>query len=146
MAKKVKKLAPAQKELTKKERQELRKSLTEISKISAEELIEMVSKDPNGQLAVNVVLDALWPKFKKAFRVGMPAKGPGVSDAAYKKQLDEYRRWTQSIKSIARFWYCCGMLHKQNHRDIINILDAQKDAEAPEENPSDKQPESAQEK
>ena len=146
MVKKKQNAAPEQKELTKKERQELRKRLTEISKISAEELIEMVSEEPNGQLSVNVMLDALWPKFKEEFKVGMPAKGIGVSDAVYKQQLEHYRRWSQGIKNIARFWYCCGMLHKQNHRDIINILDAQKDAEAPEENPSDKQPESAPEK
>jgi len=138
-----KKIKPAKeqvKDLTKKERQELRKRLEEISKISNEELIDMVRQEPDGQLAVSVLLDALWPKFRDLFKIGMPAKGKGVSDAQYQKQLADYREWTKGIKNIAKYWYCAGMKHKQNHRDILKYLDPQNDADAPDEPKPEEKP------
>lgn len=124
--------------LTVKERQQLRKTMTSASKITEKDLMEMLRKDPDGKLSINVVLDAMWPKFRELFKIGMPAKTKGTPDAVYQKQLDDYRKWTAGIKSIARYWYCCGMMHKQNLRDILHILDVEKDAEAPAEAPVDK--------
>ena len=120
-------------ELTRKERKEMREKLSSISEVTPEELIELVRKDANGQLAVNVLLDALWPKFKQAFQIAMPAKSIGTPDKVYQQQLESYRKWTAGIKSIARYWYIAGMQHEKNHKDLLDILDPAKDAEAPEE-------------
>lgn len=122
----------AQPQMTRQEREEARKQIAELSKVTPEQLIELMKKEPGGQLSVNVILDALWPKFKHAFKIGMPAKGKHVPQAVYDRQLAEYREWTKGIKSIAKFWYCCGMLHTQNFDDLCSILDASQDADAPE--------------
>lgn len=138
--KKTIKTAPKATELTQKERKQMREKLSSIAKITPEDLITAISEKPDGQLAVNVVMDALWPKFKEVFKVGMPAKGRFTSDAVYQKQLEDYRKWTAGIRSIAKYWYLAGMNHKQNHKDVLSVMDSSKDAEAPADVPEEAAP------
>lgn len=135
--KKTIKTAPKATELTQKERKQMREKLSSIAKITPEDLITAISEEPDGQLAVNVVMDALWPKFKEVFKVGMPAKGRFTSDVVYQKQLENYRKWTAGIRSIAKYWYLAGMNHEQNHKDILSVLNPSKDADAPVDVPEE---------
>lgn len=119
-----------QDEMTRKERQELREKLSGIAHITPEQIIEALRKEPKGQLAMNLLMDALWPNFKDAFKIGMPAKAPGTNEQQYQKRLQQYREWTRGIKSIARYWYLAGLNHKQNMKDLLSILDESQDTDA----------------
>lgn len=133
MATKKTKQAAVEPQLTRKERQAMRKDLEQLSQFSTKELVEILKKDPDSQLATNVLLDSLWPKFKQTFDIAMPQKGR-MSDQQYQKMLDNYRRWTKSIKGIALYWYAAGMNHRRNYESLLDILDESKDAQAPEQN------------
>lgn len=124
-----------QEPMTRKERQELREQLSDMAKITPEQIIAALRKEPKGQLAMNMLLDALWPNFKATFKIGMPAKGPHTSEQQYQKQLQQYREWTRGIKNIARWWYLAGLNHKQNMKDLLSLMDESQDAAAPEEAP-----------
>lgn len=121
-----------QPQMTRQERKDARKQISELSKVSPKELIEMLRKDPDGGLTINVIMDALWPKFRTAFKIAMPQKGPHTSQAVYDRQLKDYQAWAKGIRSIGRFWYICGTLHKQNFDELLSILDEDQDAAAPE--------------
>lgn len=129
---KSKKEAQESMKLTRKERKEMREKLSSISKVSPEDLIEALKAEPNGQLSLNVMMDTLWPKFKVVFGVGMPNKSIGTPDKVYQQQLESYRKWTASMRSIAKYWYMAGMQHKQNIKDVLSIMDSSKDVNAPE--------------
>ena len=135
MATKKTKKAAQEPQMTEKEREALRREIKQLSEISPEELVEMLRKDQNGQLAVSVTLDALWPKFRETFDIHMPKKAPGTSQKQYEASLENYRQWTKRMKGIAKFWYLCGTVHSKNIEEIISILSAQPDAKAPEEAP-----------
>ena len=130
-----KKNAAKQPKLTRKQREEMRKVINECSQVSDAELLEMLKSQPKGQLSMNVILDALWPKFKETFEVKMPKKTPGMTDDAYQRLVTQYQAWTKQMKSIARFWYLCGTVHQQNIDELISILE-RKD-ESPEEQPAE---------
>ena len=119
--------------MTEKERETLRKEIKQLSEVSPEDLVGILKKDPNGQLAMNVTLDALWPKFRETFEVRMPKRAPGMGEKQYEAQLEGYRNWTKRMKGIARFWYLCGTVHAKNIEEIINILSAEPDAKTPEQ-------------
>ncbi len=123
----------AEKPMTRKERQETRTQLAELSKVTPQQLIEMIRKEPEGGLTINVIMDALWPKFRKAFDIRMPKKSPGTPQQVYERQLKDYQEWAKGIRSVGRFWYICGMLHPKNLDELLSILDESQDAAAPEE-------------
>ena len=54
MATKKTKKAAQEPQMTEKEREALRREIKQLSEISPEELVEMLRKDQNGQLAVSV--------------------------------------------------------------------------------------------
>ena len=118
--------------MTEKEQQALLKEIKQLSDVSPEELVGLLKKDPKGQLAMNVTLDALWPKFRETFEVRMPKREPGMGQKQYEAQLESYRNWTKRMKGIAKFWYLCGTVHDKNIEEIINILSADPDDKAPE--------------
>jgi len=133
MATKVpKKKADKQPQMTKAQQAALRKEIQQLSEVTPEELVGLLKKDPKGQLAMNVTLDALWPKFRETFKIQMPKRTPGMSQQQYEKSLESYRAWTNRIKGIARFWYLCGTVHQQNIDEIISVMSAQPDDKAPE--------------
>lgn len=123
--KKSNKQAAQQPQMTEKEREALRKEIKQLSEVTPEELVGLLRKEPNGQLAMNVTLDALWPKFKETFQIAMPKLTPGMNRQAYDKSLERYRNWTQRMKGIAKFWYLCGTVHDKNIEEIINVLSAE---------------------
>lgn len=128
-----------EKTMTRKERQETRAQISELSKVTPKELMEMLRKDPDSGLTINVVMDALWPKFRSAFKIQMPAKGPHTTQKVFDRQMADYRAWAASIRSVGRFWYICGTLHNQNVEELLSILDESQDANAPEEEPKNTQ-------
>ena len=132
MATKKTKQAAQQPQMTEKEQQALLKEIKQLSDVSPEELVGLLKKDPKGQLAMNVTLDALWPKFRETFEVRMPKREPGMGQKQYEAQLESYRNWTKRMKGIAKFWYLCGTVHDKNIEEIINILSADPDDKAPE--------------
>ena len=133
MATKKTKQAAQQPQMTEKEQQALLKEIKQLSDVSPEELVGLLKKDPKGQLAMNVTLDALWPKFRETFEVRMPKREPGMGQKQYEAQLESYRNWTKRMKGIAKFWYLCGTVHDKNIEEIINILSADPDDKAPEQ-------------
>ena len=127
-----KKKADKQPQMTKAQQAALRKEIQQLSEVTPEELVGLLKKDPKGQLAMNVTLDALWPKFRETFEVRMPKREPGMGQKQYEAQLESYRNWTKRMKGIAKFWYLCGTVHDKNIEEIINILSAEPDDKAPE--------------
>lgn len=133
MATKKTKQAAQQPQMTEKEQQALLKEIKQLSEVSPEELVGLLKKDPKGQLAMSVTLDALWPKFRETFEVRMPKREPGMGQKQYDAHLESYRNWTKRMKGIAKFWYLCGTVHDKNIEEIINILSAEPADKAPEQ-------------
>lgn len=147
-----------EKNLSKKERQELRKRLEEISKISNEEqltrkqreqirqaiakgtqvsyedIIEALRQQPRSMLSVTVLVDSLWPKFLKEINAPEPpVRGEKECDIDFNERVRVYNTAMSTMRKIAPFWYFCGLTHDENITQLLVVLDTTKDADAPDD-------------
>ena len=116
--------------LTRKERQQIRKMITEASTFSIDELAAAIREQPGGKLAIQTMVESLWDKFRAEMRIEPPVRRIEMSSQEWKEEEAAYMRWTRQMKSAAAFWYLCGMMHEQNHRQLLDILDSSKDNDA----------------
>jgi len=116
--------------LTRKERQQIRKMITAASTFSIDELAAAIREQPKGKLAIQVMVESLWDKFRAEMRIEPPVRRLEMSLKEWKEEEAAYMRWTHQMKSAAAFWYLCGMMHEQNQRQLLDILDSSKDNDA----------------
>lgn len=129
-----------EKKLTKAERRQLRQDISQMSKVTPEELLKMMREDPEGIMSVGATLDFQWGIYVKGAQIKMPEQEEGVSDEEYAQQKALFDNWLAGIRKIARYWYLAGINHTKNFEQLMDILDPQNDADAPDEPKPEEQP------